>query len=84
MQVSKWGNSLAIRLPKTVVDALELQEGDQVEITVAGSRSLELDSHRRRRIRALERLRSRGWTLPPGWKWDREELYERSGRDRNP
>ena len=36
MQVSKWGNSLAVRLPATVVDALGLKEGDQVEIQVAG------------------------------------------------
>lgn len=76
MQVSKWGNSLAIRIPQSLVEALELKEGDEVEITVAGRRDLEVDSARRKRERALERLRSRGWTLPPGWKLDREELYE--------
>ena len=32
MQVSKWGNSLAVRLPSEVVDALNLKEGDQIEI----------------------------------------------------
>lgn len=37
MQVSKWGNSLAIRLPAVVVEVLGLKEGDDVEITVAGS-----------------------------------------------
>ena len=36
MQVSKWGNSLAIRLPAAVVEALELKEGDDIEIRVAG------------------------------------------------
>ncbi len=35
MRVSKWGNSLAVRLPATVVDALGLKEGDQIEIQVA-------------------------------------------------
>jgi antitoxin MazE len=39
MQVSKWGNSLAIRLPAAVVDALELKEGDHIEVTIAGARS---------------------------------------------
>jgi antitoxin MazE len=29
MQVSKWGNSLAVRLPAAVVEALGLKEGDQ-------------------------------------------------------
>ena len=28
MQVAKWGNSLAVRLPSAVVEALDLKEGD--------------------------------------------------------
>ncbi|HSE74871.1 MAG TPA: AbrB/MazE/SpoVT family DNA-binding domain-containing protein, partial [Dongiaceae bacterium] len=39
MQVAKWGNSLAVRLPASVVKALQLKEGDNVEIQVAGARS---------------------------------------------
>ena len=35
MQVSKWGNSLAIRLPAAVVTALGLNEGDDIEVIVA-------------------------------------------------
>jgi antitoxin MazE len=37
MQVAKWGNSLAVRLPAAVVEALKLQEGDEIEIHVVGS-----------------------------------------------
>ncbi len=40
MQVSKWGNSLAIRIPASVVEALGLKEGDNVEIFVEGEKSL--------------------------------------------
>ena len=36
MQVAKWSNSLAVRLPAAVVDALTLQEGDEIEIHVVG------------------------------------------------
>lgn len=32
MQVAKWGNSLAVRLPSKLVRDLGLQEGDQVEL----------------------------------------------------
>ena len=32
MQVSKWGNSLAVRLPAAVVEALDLKEGDQIDL----------------------------------------------------
>ncbi len=41
MHVSKWGNSLAIRLPAAVVETLDLKEGDEIEIVVAGARSFE-------------------------------------------
>ena len=39
MKVSKWGNTLAIRLPAAVVDILDLKEGDDVEIIVADVRT---------------------------------------------
>ena len=42
MQVAKWGNSLAVRLPQAVVEALKLEEGDDIEITVAGMRKFEV------------------------------------------
>ena len=42
MQVAKWGNSLAVRLPSVVVEALNLKEGDDIEIEVAGSRRFEI------------------------------------------
>ena len=38
MQVAKWGNSLAVRLPASVVEALELREGDDIEIVVDSPR----------------------------------------------
>ena len=42
MQVSKWGNSLAVRLPAAVVKALDLSEGDDIEIQVVGARNFEM------------------------------------------
>lgn len=76
MQVGKWGNSLAIRLPAAVVEALELKEGDEIEVVLAGQGKLEVDRDRTRE-RALERLRALNLTLPPGWKFNRDEANER-------
>ena len=76
MQVAKWGNSLAIRLPAAVVEALELKEGDQIEIRVAGDRAFEV-SRDRSRERALARLRRLRRSLPPGFRFDRDEANER-------
>lgn len=78
MQVARWGNSLAIRLPAAVVKALDLKEGDQVEISVRGGRDLEVarDGARDRQVeQAWEALRSLAVKVPPGWKFDREEIY---------
>ncbi len=38
MQVAKWGNSLAIRLPAALVEALELRDGDEIEVHIADAR----------------------------------------------
>lgn len=72
MQVSRWGNSLAVRLPATVVEALGLKEGDEIEIHVVGDRSFGV-ARDDRRTRALERIRAFRRPLPAGWKFDREE-----------
>lgn len=33
-QIAKWGNSLGLRLPKSVAAAAKLDDGDTVEVTV--------------------------------------------------
>lgn len=76
MQVAKWGNSLAIRLPAAVVEALELKAGDEIEVVVAGDRSFAVGRDRTRQ-RALERLRQLRRALPAGFRFDREEAHER-------
>jgi antitoxin MazE len=76
MQVSKWGNSLAVRLPASVVEALSLKEGDEIEIHVAGARAFEV----RRRPGAREllaKLRKFRGRLPADFKFDRLEAHER-------
>ncbi len=45
MKVAKWGNSLAIRLPAGLVEALKIKEGDDIEVDIAGKRRL--DVHRK-------------------------------------
>jgi antitoxin MazE len=76
MQVAKWGNSLAVRIPAAVVEALNLKEGDHIEIRVAGDREFEVDRDQKRQA-ALEGLRKLQRPLPPGFKFDREEANAR-------
>jgi len=76
MQVSKWGNSLAVRLPAAVVKALELKEGDQIEIRIVGDRAFEVVRDQSNNL-ALSRLRKLRRPLPPGFVFDREETHAR-------
>ena len=76
MQVSKWGNSLAVRLPAAVVEALTLKEGDEIEIYVTGERVFEIEK-RPEAHELLARLRKFRGRLPAGFKFDRLEANER-------
>jgi antitoxin MazE len=76
MQVAKWGNSLAVRLPRSVVEVLGLKEGDSIEIRVAGPRSFEIARTPGAR-EMLSRLRKYRGRLPAGFTFDRLEAHER-------
>ena len=76
MQVAKWGNSLAVRLPAAVVEALELKEGDDIEIHVADHRSFAV-ARKPSRKELLERLKAFRGRLPADFKFDREEANAR-------
>jgi antitoxin MazE len=77
MLVSKWGNSLAVRLPKALVDELGLKEGDELNVVAAKDSTIEVETREDQRRRALEHLASLNWTLPPDYKFDRDEANER-------
>jgi antitoxin MazE len=76
MQVSKWGNSLAIRLPAAVVEALGLREGDDVVIHATGRRTLEIEKAPDARA-LLARLRKFRGRLPRDFRFDRLEANVR-------
>lgn len=67
-KVVKWGNSLAIRFPKEVVDILQLKEGQQIDIRRADAETRKQKKPLSRAIRA--RLRKYEGRLPPGWKFE--------------
>jgi antitoxin MazE len=77
MQVSKWGNSLAIRLPAVVVEVLGLKEGDDIEIVAAGHEKQFAVQRRPTDREVLERLRKYRGRLPADFKFDRLEANER-------
>ena len=76
MRIGKWGNSLAVRLPSAVVDALALEEGDEIEIRIAGEREFEVKRDRKKED-ALARLRQLRRPLPPGFTFSRDQANER-------
>lgn len=76
MQVSKWGNSLAVRLPAAVVEALALKEGDEIEIHIADARQFGI-ARKPGRDDLLKCLRAFRGRLPDDFKFDRDEANAR-------
>ena len=76
MHVSKWGNSLAVRLPKALVEDLGLKPGDELEIVSASKKRITIARDERRAL-AVERMRARAWPMPEGFAFDRDEANTR-------
>lgn len=76
MQITKLGDGLALPIPSDVIEALDLKEGDDVEVTIAGDRSLEL-SRRIETSELLTRLRVFRGRLPVDFVFDRDEANAR-------
>jgi len=76
MKIAKWGNSLAMRLPASVVAALGLEAGDEIEIRVAGARAFEI-ARKPDRDELVRRLRAWRGRLPADFKFDRDEANAR-------
>lgn len=82
MQVAKWGNSLAVRLPAELVRRAGLKEGDDVELQLGSGGALVLMPDAVRREQIFERISELARPLPADYKFDREEANARgSGAD---
>jgi antitoxin MazE len=77
MQISRWGNSLAVRIPQKVARDMKLKEGDQISLKQTAPGELEIDRVDDERLSRAEEMHDKiRLKLPPGWKFDREEIYE--------
>jgi antitoxin MazE len=75
MQIARWGNSLAVRLPVDLVRELDLKEGDQIDLVADGG-ALSVQ----RRLRAdevLEGLRHFRGKLAANERLSRDAANER-------
>lgn len=76
MLISKWGNSLGVRLPRALVKDLGLEPGDELEVVSASAARIILTKHNRR-ARAVERMRARALPIPEDFVFDREDIHTR-------
>ena len=76
MRVLKWGNSLAVRLSKAIMNQLGLKAGDRLEIVSATRERVAVARDESRR-RAIERMRARALPIPADYAFDRNEANAR-------
>jgi antitoxin MazE len=76
MKLARWGNSLAVRLPRALVKALDLKEGDEIELARGGGPEIAVSRvvGREESIQALRRFRG---TMPADYRFDRDEANAR-------
>jgi antitoxin MazE len=76
MQVSKWGDNLAIVLPDSVVEAHHLKEGDEIDISIVSTHAQQ--AARRKTVEAaLADLHAMSRPFPADFRFDRDEANER-------
>ena len=76
MQVSKWGNSLAVRLPKKLVEELGIAEGDDVNVTSADPETIVI-SKKDEKGEFILKLRVLQKPKPAGFVWNRDDANTR-------
>jgi antitoxin MazE len=76
MLVSRWGNSLAVRLSKELVEKMNLKPGDEVELKPVDVKTIEIEK-RDRRAEFLEAMKQFRFEMPLDYKFDRDEANER-------
>jgi antitoxin MazE len=76
MQVSKWGNSLAVRLPKKLVEHLGIAEGDDVNVTSADAQTIVI-SKNDAKAEFILKLRLLQKPKPEGFVWNRDDANTR-------
>jgi antitoxin MazE len=76
VRVAKWGNSLAVRLPKVLVETLGLKDGDEVDLTLLADGTIGVEKPHRSAefLKAMEQV---DWPVPADYKFDRDEANER-------
>lgn len=85
VRVSKWGNSLAIRLPAKLAAALGLKEGDRIDVRPAGHEEPPVvEIERKLTVDELfERVRNMPNKLPADYKFDRRDAVRPGYEDRD-
>ena len=76
MQIARWGNSCAVRIPVDVMTTLGLKVGDNIKLRPAADGFIDVVPDDRKRA-ALARIRAMRVPLPADYKFDREEANAR-------
>lgn len=76
-KAQKWGNSLAVRVPRAIAAELGLRTGDELEIEVAGDRVVLRRARGKPRYRLEDLVRS----IRASERYREEDFGKRRGRE---
>lgn len=76
MHLAKWGNSYAIRIPRDLVEKLNVELGDELVALISYDGSLRI-TRKLTSEEAIEDLKRFEGLIPANFKFDREEANAR-------
>lgn len=76
MHLAKWGNSYAIRIPRDLVEKLDVELGDELVALISYDGSLRI-TRKLTREEVIEDLKRFEGLVPADFKFDREEANAR-------
>ena len=79
MQLAKWGNSLAVRIPSEIAKKLEWKEGDELDVQIGRNGIVEIvrpepPASTEVLFERIDRLKG---AMPADFKFDRDEANSR-------
>ncbi len=77
ISISKWGNSQGLRIPKSIIDALDIHIGDKVKIFIENNRAV-IEPVKKKKIYNIDELIAK---IPSDYEKEEELFVNSMGKE---
>jgi antitoxin MazE len=77
ISISRWGNSQGLRIPKSIIDTLQINIGDKVKMFIENNRVI-IEPVKKKKIFTIDELVA---SIPSDYKKEKEQFLEPMGKE---